>query len=251
MQQSKKRVGPTALYHQLLSRGIPCTLDVVKNALSCLQQSTQQQLLQGFQTLPAVLDFLAAEMGAYTAIETEPPDRYGGRRFLHAIVILQESLVRHRGMGKIFAGFSSSNFPTHTLFLAQGAAVFCRPLCFEDSCHAKTMTHIKYWLLSTYVRVCPSELKMCVDASHGLLNSPHRLDGNDQLVTIGMAVIAGETKENVKWCLEQITLAGLAVPAFAEWWEADGEGMAHFMDRGAGLGAIYEAGLDNHVIMYV
>jgi hypothetical protein len=92
---------------------------------------------------------------------------------------------------------------------------------------------------------------MCVDASHGLLNSPHRLDGNDQLVTIGMAVIAGETKENVKWCLEQITLAGLAVPAFAEWWEADGEGMAHFMDRGAGLGAIYEAGLDNHVIMYV
>ena len=85
---------------------------MVKNALSFLQQTTQQQLLQGFHTLPAVLDFLAAEMGAYTAIETEPPDRYGHRRFLHAIVILQESLVRHRGMGKNFAGFSSSYFPT-------------------------------------------------------------------------------------------------------------------------------------------
>lgn len=63
-----------------------------------------------------------------------------------------------------------------------------------------------------------------------------------------MAIIAGETKPNIIWCLEQLKAAGLSMPDFSHWWEGP---MAHFMDRGAGVGAIYEVGLDNHWEMYV
>lgn len=79
-------------------------------------------------------------------------------------------------------------------------------------------------------------------------NSQHSLDQDDRLVTVGMAIIAGETKPNIIWCLEQLKAAGLSMPDFSRWWEGR---MAHFMDRGAGMGAIYEVGLDDHWEMYV
>ena len=57
--------------------GINCSLSVVKRVLGELQASSDDLLMEGFQTLPAALDFLRESVGAYTAFETEPPD---GRR---------------------------------------------------------------------------------------------------------------------------------------------------------------------------
>lgn len=58
-----------------------------------VEATSVDKLLQGFQTLPAVLDFLRDDLGAHTAFETDPPDAYGRCRFLRAFISLQESRV--------------------------------------------------------------------------------------------------------------------------------------------------------------
>jgi len=99
VQESNKRIGPTALHRQVVNDfGIDCSLSLVKKVVTELEASSEHLLLQGFQTLPAVLDFLRNTMGAYTAVETEPPDEHGRRRFLRAIISLKESRVRAVGM---------------------------------------------------------------------------------------------------------------------------------------------------------
>lgn len=77
------------------------------------------------------------------------------------------------------------------------------------------------------------------------------VDGDHNLVTGGMAILAGETKENIKWALEKMEEAGLAMPTthFSDYWSGP---LVHFLDRGAGLGAVEElAERIQHIIRYV
>ena len=68
-------------------------------------------------------------------------------------------------------------------------------------------------------------------------------------MTVALAILAGETKPNIVWCLQQMTAAGESDPdsAFLDWWDSD---MAHFLDRGPGMNATHELDLD-HAPMYV
>lgn len=81
--------------------GIKTSLTTIKNVVRRIEASSVDKLLLGFQTLPAVLEFLRDDLGAYTAFETEPPDSYGRRRFLRAFVSLKESRVREFRRGVV------------------------------------------------------------------------------------------------------------------------------------------------------
>jgi len=76
-----------------------------------------------------------------------------------------------------------------------------------------------------------------------------RLDGNDGIVTVGMGILAGETRAGIVWCLRQLIAAGQADsdPGFIDWLKSE---QAHFMDRGPGMSAFQELDLD-HAPMYV
>lgn len=150
VEESRKRLGPTAIHRQVVNDfGINCSLSVVKRVLGELQASSNDLLVEGFQTLPAALDFLRESMGAYTAFETDPLDEHGRRRFLRAFVSLKESRVRQVGRAMVVVdvpALTHAHTGTHDV---QAVASLCRTICFEDSCHHKSIRNLKGWFLST------------------------------------------------------------------------------------------------------
>lgn len=144
----------------------------------------------------------------------------------------------------------------------QAVASLCRTICFEDSCHSKSVKNIKFWLLSTWVDghggggenmhvrlnwIPPPYLLPPFPLSP--LFPFVRLDGNDGIVTVGMGILAGETRAGIVWCLQQLIAAGQADsdPGFIDWLKSE---QAHFMDRGPGMSAFQELDLD-HAPMYL
>lgn len=150
VQDSKKRLSPTAVHRQVVNDfGINCSLSVVKRVLGELQASSDDLLVEGFQTLPAALDFLRESAGAYTAFETDPPDEHGRRRFLRAFVSLKESRVRPWESVVLVPDVSTLTHAHACIHDVQAVASLCRTICFEDCCHSKSIKNLKLWFLST------------------------------------------------------------------------------------------------------
>jgi hypothetical protein len=75
------------------------------------------------------------------------------------------------------------------------------------------------------------------------------VDGNNNIVPLCLALLDSESKDNVRWVLEEIVKSARATPedGLLEWLQSR---IAHFMDRGPGW-LVVDQVFPSHERMYV
>jgi hypothetical protein len=95
--QETKRPSTTAFHKQALHTiGVRVSVPTMSRVVAAVRQTAQQQVVQSFQALPAVLDFLEEQLDAHVAFEAHAPDDDGTEHFQRAVIILPQCQVRVR-----------------------------------------------------------------------------------------------------------------------------------------------------------
>lgn len=97
VEASGVHLGTTALRAAAVhTLGVPLAASTASRAKGLADQNTAAHQFYAFQALPAGLEDIKLKTGAFTALETHPPDARARRRFRRSIIVLREPRVRVR-----------------------------------------------------------------------------------------------------------------------------------------------------------
>ena len=93
--QETKRPSTIAFHKQALHTvGMRVSVPTMSRVVASVRQTAQHQVVQSFQALPAVLDYLGEELDAHVAFEAHAPDENDTEHFQRAVIILPQCKVR-------------------------------------------------------------------------------------------------------------------------------------------------------------